>query len=164
MDDTLNQVIAKFEAEIKRLNAARSIAPFRKFHLTILGQHALLIRRESLPNLRLLATTDFDALLNGEPPLEDIFKRLLKDAGLIYDNDSEYIWLPDETKYETLYQSDYIKVDSPLPIYLIVSKALKAPEKNKQLVIQAIAEFGDELLKLMEKYKVDLNYFIELEQ
>lgn len=75
--------------------------------------------------------------------------------------DSQYIWLPEETKYEQIYKSEYLEIISPLPIYLIVSKACKAPEKNKVLVLQAIDEYQDELLELLEKYQVDIAYFLE---
>ena len=81
------------------------------------------MRSDSLPNLKLLATTDFDGLLRGEVPTEDIFKVCLRDAGLTYDEQSEYIWLPDETSYEELYDSKTIRVTSPQPVYLV------APEK-----------------------------------
>lgn len=160
MYDILERVISKFENEVKAQNEVRHSGPFRRMKIAILGQQALLVRRETLPKLKLLATNDFDGLLNGEPPLEDIFKRILKEEGLTYDEQSRYIWLPDETGYELIYQSDFVEVDSPAPIYLIVSKAVKAPEKNKQLVREAIEQFGDDLLGLLEKYKVNLNYFV----
>ncbi len=160
MDEGLERVISKFEAEIQKLNAVRSLGPHKPLRVTILGQQGLLIRRESLSNLTLLATTDFDARLDGEVPLADVFKRLLREEGISYDNDSDYIWLPEETKYETIYETKFILVDSPLPIYLIVSKAVKAPEKNKQLVTDAIVEFGDELLTLLQRYEADINYFV----
>ena len=121
----------------------------------------MLIRQELLKNFSLLATTDFDGLLNGEVPLEDIFKNVLKEEGLSYDEDSQYIWLPEETQYELIYKSEYLEIDIPLPIYLIVSKAYEAPQKNKVLVMQALEEFKDELLELFAKYKIDLKYFLD---
>lgn len=156
----LKGIIENFENEVQKLNADRRIGPLRKLKVTILGQQGLLIRQDSLIGLQLLATTDFDGLLQGEPPLEDIFKRLLREEGLTYDEQSHYIWLPEETKSEIIYDSDLIEVKSPFPIYLIVSKAAKAPEKNKQLVIDAINEFGDPLISLLEKYEVNINYFL----
>lgn len=160
MKSMLSNLIARFEEAVRRLNVGRSIGPFRKFEVTVLGQQGLLIRQETLPNLRLLATTDFDAFLSAEPPLDDLFKRLLREEGLIYDEQSQYVWLPEETTFELIYDSDSIRVLSPLPLYLIVSKAVKAPQKNKQLVTSAIVQFGDELLRLFEKYHVDVEQFL----
>jgi hypothetical protein len=108
-----------------------------------------------------VATVDFDEHLIGEPPLEDLFKKVLREHGLSYDEQSRYIWLPKETEYETLYSSEILLVTSPLPIYLIVSKAVKAPEKNKSLVRDAIVMYGDELLHLLEKYEVPIHFFLE---
>jgi len=161
MIDELERVVKRFEVEVSKLNQDRRAGPFGTLKVRVLGQQALLIRRASLSGLRLLATTDFDAVLNGEPPLEDIFKRFLREEGLTYDEQSPLIWLPEETKCETIYKSEIIEVEGPLPIYLIVSKAVKAPEKNKLLVTQAIEVFGDEFLGMLEKYGADINYFID---
>jgi hypothetical protein len=62
--------------------------------------------------------------------------------------------------YEELYDSTTIQVTSPQPVYLIVSKAVKAPEKNKQLVIDSISEFGESLIELLEKYGAEIDYFL----
>lgn len=160
MYPVLMNAIKAFEDEVGKLNSARSVGSFRKLEVTVLGQQGLLIRQAQFPTLPLLATTDFDAHLKGEPPLEDIFKNKLKDIGLTYDEKSEYIWLPEETEYEEVYNSDLIVVRSPLPIYLIVSKALKAKEKNRALVTAAINEFGESLISLLVKYKVNIDYFL----
>ena len=134
MDKSLFDSINRFETIVEKLNQDRSVGPFRRLRVTVLGQHGLLIQKDKLSNIDLLATNDFDAFLNGEPPLEDIFKKTLRENGLTYDEKSEYIWLPEETRYSVIYESESIIVESPLPIYLIVSKAVKAPLKNKQLV------------------------------
>lgn len=162
MDEMLSRVVQTFETRVARLNADRSTGSFRRLEVRVLGQQGLLIRRASLPDLGLAATTDFDAIIKEEPPLGGIFKNLLRDEGLTYDEQSGYIWLPEEVTYEVVYESPSIRIDSPLPIYLIVSKAVKAPEKNRQLVAAAIAEdeFGEQLLALLEKYEVDINAFI----
>ena len=160
MDPMLKRIVEKFEREVRKLNGNRSGEPYRSLHVTVLGQQALLIRRENLRGLSLLATTDFDAYLKGEPPLEDVFKRLLREEGLSYDEKSEYIWLPEETTYETMYESSYVTIVSPLPIFLLTSKAKMAPERNKQLVADAIVEFGEPLLRLFEKHGVDIDNFV----
>ena len=89
MDSILERVIENFEKRVQQMNTARSAGAFRKLKVTVLGQQGLLLRRQSLTKLRLLATTDFDGLLNGEPPLEDIFKLLLREEGLTYDEHSQ---------------------------------------------------------------------------
>lgn len=160
MENVFFQVIHAYEAKGAKLNKERASGPLSKLLVTVLGQQGLLVRSDSLPNLKLLATTDFDGLLRGEVPTEDIFKACLREAGLTYDEQSEYIWLPDETSDEELYDSKTIRVTSPQPVYLIVSKAVKAPEKNKQLVIDSISEFGESLIELLEKYGADIDYFL----
>ncbi len=163
MSEFLKNIISKFEDRVGKLNSGRHAGPYSALKVTVLGQQALLLRQEYLKNFSLIATNDFDGLLNGEIPLEDIFKAILREEGLTYDEDSEYIWLPAETEYELIYKSEYIEIVSPYPIYLIVSKALKASEKNKALVIQAMQEFTDDLLQLFEKYNVDVEYFLDKE-
>lgn len=160
MDEVLTNVIKAYEKEVKKLTKNRSIPFVNKLKVTVLGQQGLLIRRDKMKNVPLVATNDFDANLKGEPPLEDIFKNKLRKFGLTYDEKSNFIWMPDETKYESIYESDLIFLESPHPIYLIANKALHAPVKNKPLVIAAIAEYGEELITLLEKYKVDLSYFV----
>ncbi len=160
MDGILSNIINKFETRIQEMNSVRHAGVFRQMQVTVLGQQGLLIRQASLKELSIINTTDFDGLLNGEPPLEDIFKNIIREEGLSYDEQSKYIWLPEETTYELIYKSEFIEVLSPLPIYLIVSKAVKAPEKNRQLVLQAIEYYQDSLIELLEKYGADLNYFI----
>jgi hypothetical protein len=163
MDPLLQRILLSFESRVREYNKTRYEGPAPQLQVTVLGQQGLLIRRESLPALTLLATTDFDALLNGQPPLGDIFKRCIRDEGLSYDEQSIYIWLPEETQYEALYESDFISVKSPQPIYLILSKARYAPEKNRQLVAEAIVQFGETLLELMDKHGVDAEFFLQEE-
>ena len=160
MDAIIERVIKRYEESVREQNKTRH-SLYGQLSIVILGQQGLLVRKAELSGLNLLATTDFDALLKGEPPLEDVFKRFLREEGISYDEESIYIWLPDETRYELLYESKEVKVESPYPIYLIVSKAVKAPRKNKQLVIDAISKYGDELLILMERYNVDPERFFD---
>lgn len=154
-------MIVAFEKTARKLKKERLTKPLEKLKVTVPGQQGLLIRRESLPGLTLIATNDFDGHLNGEPPLENVFKRSLRDDGLAYDKDSPYIWLPEETEHEVVYNSEFMIIDSPLPKYLLVSKAKYAPEKNRQLIVDAIIDLGDEFLALMEKHGVDIGSFIE---
>lgn len=80
----LRKVISEFESRVGVMNTTRTFGPFAPLKVTILGQQALLIRQDQLKHLHLLATTDFDGLLNGETPLEDLFKIILKNEGMKY--------------------------------------------------------------------------------
>jgi len=64
---------------------------------------------------------------------------ILKKYGLIYDGDSKLIWIPPGAKFEILFDLKNVVVKSIDPESALVSKAVKAPEKNKQLIREAIA-------------------------
>lgn len=163
MLEMYQRVIADFEARVAQLNLTRmNNVPCRPLEVIILGQQALLVQHKKLAGLTLLATTDFDAQLRGEVPLEDIFKNCLRECGITYDEESHMIWMPAETKYEQLYESEYLSVMVPLPVYLLLSKAKYAKKKNRQLIVEAIADdtLSDELLELMDMYDVDVEYFL----
>jgi len=64
---------------------------------------------------------------------------LLKAKGLVYDDDSHLVWMPKDAKTIDLFQFKNIEVKLIDPESALVSKAIHAPAKNKQLIRQAIA-------------------------
>ncbi|WP_171039902.1 hypothetical protein, partial [Streptococcus pseudopneumoniae] len=65
--------------------------------------------------------------------------------------------MPDETQYSGFYTGKWVDVTLAKPEYILVSKALKAPDKNKQLIADYISSGPPEIFyELAEKYKVDL--------
>lgn len=127
---------------------------------TILGQMGLLVDEEVVAKLNPIATMDLDAWVKTETMISSKFKELLKEANLVLDELSNEIWLPKETKYVDFFEGEYVKCKRALPLYLLVSKAVKAPGKNKILIQNALIEYGDELIKLIKKYDGDLDYFM----
>lgn len=45
------------------------------------------------------------------------------------------------------------------PLFALCSKAIKAREKNRILIAQALKVYGKSLVRLIEKYGGDLEYF-----
>ena len=130
-----------------------------KFTIKILGQHALF---EAQIDLHLSATQDVDAKMNCDYAVKKKFNELLKPHGKHLDELSHEIWMPKETKYDDFYMGKNFKSYLAKPEYILLSKALKAPEKNKNLIIEYIAKGPDEVfLDLAKKYKVILEDFVQ---
>ncbi|OUR97376.1 hypothetical protein A9Q84_13710 [Halobacteriovorax marinus] len=128
--------------------------------ITILGQMGLLVDEEIAIQLNPVATVDLDAWVKSESSITQELKSLLSKNGLILDELSNEIWLPEEYEVEDFYISDRITCLKVKPLYLLVSKAIKAKEKNRILVKEAIGIFKEELVDMIIKYGGDPSYFI----
>ncbi len=159
-----DQILAKLEQEIESLNLARrNDGGFRlpKAKITLLGQFSLLANPKISALLRIPATMDVDAKIEAEWIIKDAFKKILKKDGLEYDEDSGLIWIPPNSTFELLHDSLQVECKSISPIYGLLSKAIKAKEKNRILVRDAIALFGEEFVKLIVMYGGDPEYFLK---
>ena len=87
--------------------------------------------------LTLAQTVDLDALLKMDQQIKIEFKALLQKAGLVYDEDSYLIWLPKDASFETLFELSQITIKVVDAESALVSKAVKAPDKNKLLSSQS---------------------------
>lgn len=163
---TLNYMKELFEKLFEQLDAV--IAQYekdndltlQKTHITIMGQLALLLHPEAkLDQLDLAATRDLDAIVKGANQTFLELKKQLEKFHFIYDMDSEKIWLPKNYTTTHFYSSSKLIVNIVDPIFILVSKALKAKEKNKKLIQQALQIFGKELKEKLSKEGVDLVYF-----
>lgn len=129
--------------------------------IIVLGQTSLLAQPEITLDLELAQTGDLDAKLICDHFVKARLKELLPKYQLIYDEDSDLIFIPSHSSYSTLgiYKNLNVKVIDPESA--LVSKAVKAPEKNKQLIRAAIAseQFKDLLVRI-EAEGGDLNNFI----
>ena len=131
----------------------------QKVIIKVLGQMALI---EAKLNLQLLETADVDAYVIGEYIVIKKFDELLKMKNRFLDPDSEKVWMPKETKYTLLYKGRYVDGFLADPESVLISKALKAPVKNKNLVIEYLAHSPSQrFFTLAQKYKLDLNEFIK---
>lgn len=105
----------------------------------LLGQMSLLVNEKVSAILSLAQTADMDAQLDMDSVVKKELTWILKKYGLIYDEDSKLIWIPQGAKFEILFDLNNVVVKSIDAESALVSKAVKAPEKNKQLIREAIA-------------------------
>lgn len=108
----------------------------------ILGQTSLLSQPKLTIDLELAQTGDLDAKLRCDSFIKRKLKELLPHYGLIYDEDSELIFLPKDSQFYKFGKYKNIDVSVIDPESALVSKAVKAPEKNRQLVRAAISSGG----------------------
>ena len=81
---------------------------------------------------------------------------------MIYDEDSQLIWIPENAKAIELFKFNNIEVKLIDAESTLVSKAVHAPQKNKQLIRQAIAsgKFPDLADRIIEN-NGKLKFFLE---
>lgn len=125
--------------EIIRQRRDDGLLPIPKARVQLLGQISLLINEKAAVELSLAQTGDLDALLSMDNIIKAELKKTLSKHGLIYDEDSYLIWIPPAARFEKLFDFDHIIIESIDAESALVSKAVKAPEKNKQLIREAIA-------------------------
>jgi hypothetical protein len=124
----------------------------------LLGQAALL---ELDVPLSLAATNDVDVYADYEFPVEAEFRRLLKARGKELDPVGHEIWMPKETKYSVLYSGRFVELLVADVEAVLVSKGLKAPAKNRVILVEYLAKGASErFLRLARKYRLDLEQFV----
>ena len=161
---TFDKIIEKLEARIDLLNEKRiEDDEFRlpKAKITLLGQFSLLANPKISAQLNIPATMDVDAKIEADYAIKKTFIEILKEEGLEYDEDSGLIWIPPGSKFDTLHESPILLVTAISPLYGILSKAIKAKEKNRILVRDAIGVLGEELINLVVKFGGDIDYFLK---
>ncbi len=128
----------------------------------ILGQFSLLANEFAVRVLTLQRTNDLDAILRANDwNIKRVLNReILAKRGLELDPQSEDIWIPPGAKYELLHDFKNVRISLLDAESALVSKAVKAKEKNKNLIIEAIAseEFPN-LIGRIEANGGDLDYF-----
>jgi hypothetical protein len=122
----------------------------------LLGQMCLLTNPRVSAILHLAQTADVDPFLQMDSFVKEELKRLLAEVGLAYDEDSTLIWIPEGAKFEPLFNLTNLKVLALDPESALVSKAVKAPEKNRVLIREALAsgqfaKLADRILKASGK-------------
>ncbi len=159
--EQVNQLIEELEKRLYQRRAEFEDYPgiLDKLELRILGQMSLLMNKELSARLNLTATVDLDAMIDGRSEVVQELRTVLKQQGLRYDELSKEIWLPDGAQYIEYYDSPYLRVLYLDPISALTSKAVKAKEKNRYLIRDALKVYGDELSEKLTQYGVDLNYF-----
>ena len=155
----LNKFDALIEAENdRRIQTGESLHP--KILIQILGQFSLLLHPEV--NLNLAGTQDFDAKVKAtenEYSLRKKLAGLLHEEGLELESDVHLIWIPSESTFTPILQTQRIRCEVLDPLFALCSKAVKAKEKNKILVRDALKVYGQPLRDLIEKHGGDCGYF-----
>jgi len=127
--------------------------------IKVIGQTALL---EAEITLHIPATVDVDVFANYEDLVRRKFAELLKENGKELDPVGHEAWMPKETEYEIFFDGKWLKAYLANPEYVLLSKAMKAPKKNKVLIVEYLASGPSaKFFELAKKYKVDLDHFLE---
>ena len=154
----LNQAI---ELEnLQRLREGTLTIP--KSEVLIFGQMSLMVNESVATILNLAQTGDMDAKLRMDYFAKKKLMDLLSANGLVYDEDSHLTWIPGKAKEVQLFGFKNIEVKLLDAESTLVSKAIHAPQKNKQLIRQAIAsdKFPDLVDRIIEN-NGKLDFFLE---
>lgn len=145
-------------ANENRLASSGSGLLIPKSNFKLVGQYGLL---EANLSFEITTTMDVDAISNARFEVLVKLGELLAANGQELDPLSNEIWMPQETEYAEFYVGKFILVERALPEFILLSKAMKAPEKNLLLIRRYIA-FGPpkKFFDLAEKYKVNLEAFL----
>ncbi len=158
---TLVVVAQAFHEKMSALSALRQESIGEKIPLVtakILGQCALLLNDEAREKLSPVGTQDIDIQFEGGIE-RDILKADFIKAGLLVDHDSQYIWIVPGATFDTIFETEFVKVEVVHPLFNLTSKAIKAPEKNRELIRKALIEYGIELLSLIKQHGGDVKKF-----
>ncbi len=144
----LNQAV-EFE-NLQRLK--EGILTIPNSEVLLFGQMSLMLNESVVKILNLIQTGDMDAKLRMDYFTKNKLLDLLKENGLVYDEDSHLIRIPDNAKVIELFKFKNIEVKLIDAESTLVSKAIHAPQKNKQLIRQAIAsgKFPDLVDRIIE--------------
>jgi phage antirepressor YoqD-like protein len=162
MEKLLKEIFARLDKVIEEENLQRreqGALPLKKSKVIILGQTSLLLDKKLSAKLDLLQTADLDAKLEMENFVKKKLQELLKENGLVYDEDSEKVFIPKGSMQLDLFDFKNIAVKRLDSESVIVSKAVKAPEKNRQLVQSSVVQTGmfENLISRIEAEGGDLN-------
>jgi hypothetical protein len=156
------EVLAELEQLIEsedKIRKEMGSIPLRPTTIRILGQMSLLLNEDISSRMHLFATQDVDAHIKGDSFVAEAFKRLLGERNLEFDFLSNEIWLPLDASYIQIYESPRLHCEILDPISALVSKAVKAPDKNTALISKALDIYGEELASKIKQHGVDPNTF-----
>lgn len=145
MEALIKEIFVKLDKSVEKENLRRRAEgrlTLKKSKVIILGQTSLLLDKKLSSRLDLFQTADLDAKLEMDYFVKQRLKEILKENGLIYDEDSDLAFIPTGSK-----QLDFLNLNNIIVKRLdsesvIVSKAIKAPEKNRQLIQSSVVQIG----------------------
>jgi hypothetical protein len=69
--------------------------------------------------------------------------------------------MPKETRYSALYSGRFVELSVADSDAVLLSKALKAPVKNRQILVEYLARgASDRFLEMAKKYRLNLEQFL----
>lgn len=126
--------------------------------IRVLGQGALF---ELGIGLTLEATQDLDVYANYQHAVEVQFRQLLKARNIVLDPMGHEVWMPPETQYDLIHQGRFVTAKVAQAEYILLSKAARAPGKNRALLAEYLAKGATPLfLALAERHRVNLEIFL----
>mgnify|MGYP007044780757 CR=1 FL=1 len=133
-----------------------------KSEVLLFGQMSLMLNESVATDLNLIQTSDMDAKLRMDYFTKNKLLDLLEANGLVYDEDSHLVWVPANAQLIELFDFKNIEVKLVDAESTLLSKAIHAPNKNRQLIRQAIAskKFPDLIDRIIEN-KGKLEFFLE---
>lgn len=128
--------------------------------IRIMGQMSLLTNDVVSAQIHLIGTVDVDASIDGGPYswVGKKFAEILAIDGLELDKYADEIWLPTGASFTEVFSKKNLRCVRLEPIPALISKAVKAPVKNRILIRQALAVFP-ELKPLIEAHGGDISNF-----
>jgi len=137
---------------------AEGMPPHDACIIRVFGQTALW---EAGLDLQLAVTRDVDAVADYGWAVQRKLEELLNAHGKLLDPLSHEAWMPQETVYRILYAGRYVTGSIAEPDFVLASKALKAPAKNRALLTEYLASGASErFLALAERHGIDLEPFL----
>ncbi len=132
--------------------------------IKLIGQFGLLSHPESKKAYALRATKDIDAIVERGSFLAMAFVKIVTRLGLEFDELSGEAWIPPEATYEKLHSGRYFDILVLKPEFILLSKAVKAPEKNGPLIVEALEKLGSEFENSLIKHGADMEYFRKIKK
>jgi hypothetical protein len=158
----LNAVFTELDNWIQEYNRdARGLGglELRGCEFKIVGQLGLL---QGGLTIELNRTFDMDAYTDAVNAVREKLDAILKTRDFTWDPLGSEVWMPEETAYTTIFTGIFVTVYVAGPEYILISKALKAPDKNRELLEEYLTDKPTELfLGLAKKYNVDLLKFLK---
>jgi hypothetical protein len=154
MKNLMEKIFSELDRAVERENRQRlkdGTLTIPKSEVLLLGQMSLMLNESVNKILKLIQTGDMDARLRMDNFTKSKLQELLEGNGLVYDEDSHLVWIPEDYKTITFLDLKYIDVNLIDAGSVLLSKAIHAPEKNRQLIRQAIesGHFPDLLDKII---------------
>ena len=157
----LRDVARQLDAWVVSRNAeaqTEGLPSYPPCEIRVIGQAALL---EAGCELAVVATADVD--VSGHLPfaVEQEFRRLLATEGLELDPVGHEAWMPPETEHTPVFSGRFVTLLVADEAAILVSKAIKAPERNRALIVEYLARGASErFLELARRHSLDLEQFL----